>query len=76
MKLNKPILFLLAILVLTIAISIYIENGKEGFVVEAVSKMVRKRVNKRYRPLRRNLIKHKENLMEDFEKMIHKMDKK
>ena len=76
MKLNKPILFLLAILVLTIAISIYIENGKEGFVVEAVSKMVRKRVNKRYRPLRRNLIKHKQNLMEDFEKMIHKMDKK
>ena len=76
MKLNKPILFLLAILVLTIALSIYIENGKEGFVVEAVSKMVRKRVNKRYRPLRRNLIKHKQNLMEDFEKMIHKMDKK
>lgn len=76
MKLNKPILFLLAILMLTIALSIYIENGKEGFVVEAVSKMVRKRVNKRYRPLRRNLIKHKQNLMEDFEKMIHKMDKK
>ena len=76
MKLNKPILFLLAILVLTIALSIYIENGKEGFVVEAVSKMVRKRVNKRFRPLRRNLIKHKQNLMEDFEKMIHKMDKK
>ena len=75
MKLNKPILFLLAILVLTIALSIYIENGKEGFVVEAVSKMVRKRVNKRYRPFRRNLIKHKQNLMEDFEKMIHKMDK-
>ena len=49
------------------------ENGKEGFVVEAVSKMVRKRVNKRYRPLRRNLIKHKQNLMEDFEKMIHKI---
>ena len=76
MKVSKPILFLFAILVITIVLSIYIENGKEGFVVEAVGKMVRKRVNKRYRPLRRNLIKHKQNLMEDFEKMIHNMDKK
>ncbi len=76
MKVSKPILFLFGILVVTVSLSIYIENRKEGFVVEAVSKMVRKRVNKRYRPLRRNLIKHKQNLMEDFEKMIHKMDKK
>ena len=76
MKVSKPILFLFAILVITIVLSIYIENGKEGFVVEAVGKMVRQRVNKRYRPLRRNLIKHKQNLMEDFEKMIHNMDKK
>ena len=38
--------------------------------------MVKKRIYKRYRPFRRNLIKHKQNLMEDFEKMIHNIDKK
>ena len=51
-------------------------DGKEGFVIEAVGKMVKKRINKRYRPIRKNLIKHKQNLMEDFEKMIHNMYKK
>jgi len=76
MKLNKPLLFVFCLLVLSIAISIYIENGKEGFVIEAVSKMVKKRINKQYRPLRRNLMKHKQNLMEDFEKMVHNLDKK
>ncbi len=76
MKINKPLIFVFCLLVISIALSIYFENGKEGFVIEAVSKMVKKRVNKRYRPFRRNLMKHKQNLMEDFEKMVHNMDKK
>ena len=76
MKINKPLLFIFSLLLISVALAIYFENGKEGFVIEAVSKMVKKRVNKRYRPFRRNLIKHKQNLMEDFEKMVHNMDKK
>ena len=59
-----------------IALSVYVENGREGFIVEAVGKMVKKRVNKRYRPFRKNLMKHKKNLTEDFEKMVHSMTKK
>ena len=76
MKIKKPLLFIFCLLLIIIALSIYFENGKEGFVIEAVSKMVKKRVSKRYRPFRRNLIKHKKNLMEDFEKMVHNIDKK
>ena len=75
MKINKPLLFVFCLLVVSIALSIYFEIGKEGFVIEAVSKMVTKRINKQYRPVRRNLIKHKKNLMEDFEKMVHNLDK-
>jgi hypothetical protein len=75
MKINKPLLFVFCLLVVSIALSIYFEIGKEGFVIEAVSKMVKKRINKQYRPVRRNLIKHKKNLMEDFEKMVHNLDK-
>ena len=76
MKINKPLLFVFCLLVVSIALSIYFEIGKEGFVIEAVSKMVTKRINKQYRPVRRNLIKHKKNIMEDFEKMVHNLDKK
>jgi hypothetical protein len=76
MKINKPLLFVFCLLVVSIALSIYFEIGKEGFVIEAVSKMVTKRINKQYRPVRRNLIKHKKNLMEDFEKMVYSIDKK
>ena len=76
MKINKPLVFVFCLLLISVALAIYFENGKEGFVIEAVGKMVKKRIYKRYRPFRRNLIKHKQNLMEDFEKMVHNIDKK
>ena len=44
MKINKPLLFVFCLLLIIIALSIYFENGKEGFVIEAVSKMVKKRI--------------------------------
>ena len=76
MKINKPLVFIFCLFLFVIAFSVYTENGKEGFIVEAVEKMVKKRVNKRYRPFRKNLMKHKKNLTEDFEKMVHRMTKK
>ncbi len=76
MKINKPLVFVFCLFLFIIALSVYVENGREGFIVEAVGKMVKKRVNKRYRPFRKNLMKHKKNLTEDFEKMVHSMTKK
>ena len=76
LNLNKPLVFILCIFIFIIALSVYNENGKEGFVVDAVTNMVKRRINKRYRPLRKNLMKHKNNLMEDFEKMVNDMTKK
>ena len=59
MKINKPLVFIFCLFLFVFAFSVYTENGKEGFIVEAVEKMVKKRVNKRYRPFRKNLMKHK-----------------
>ena len=50
--------------------------NEELLRLNRVEKMVKKRVNKRYRPFRKNLMKHKKNLTEDFEKMVHSMTKK
>jgi hypothetical protein len=75
MKISKPLVFIACLLLFIIALSVYTENGKEGFIVEAVGTMVKKRINKRYRPFRKNLMKHKKNLTEDFTKMVQGMTK-
>ena len=75
MKINNSLVFLLCLLLFSVAMSIYIENGKEGFVVEAIGGMVKKRLNRQYRPVRRNLRRHAKNLTEDFEKMVTSITK-
>ena len=75
MKINNSLVFLLCLLIFSVAMSIYIENGKEGFVVEAIGGMVKKRLNRQYRPVRRNLRRHAKNLTEDFEKMVTSITK-
>ena len=75
MKINNALLFLLCLLLFTVAMSIFIENGKEGFVVEAIGGMINKRLKRKYRPLRRNLRRHAKNLTEDFEKMVTSITK-
>lgn len=75
MKINNGLVFLLCLLLFSIAMSIFMENGKEGFVAEAIGGMVTKRLNRQYRPLRRNLRRHAKNLTEDFEKMVTSITK-
>ena len=75
MKINNSLVFLLCILLFTLAMSIYMENGKEGFVIQAIGGMVNKRINRKYRPLRRNLKRHANKLTEDFEKMVNSISK-
>jgi|TARA_R110001599_G_scaffold33757_2_gene108664 hypothetical protein len=76
MKISNPLVFIFCLFLFVIAYSVYSENRTEGFIVEAVGKMVKRNVNKRYRPFRKNMMKHKKNLTEDFEKMVHSMSKK
>ena len=75
MKINNSLVFLLCILLFTLAMSIYMENGKEGFVIQAIGGMINKRLKRKYRPLRRNLRRHAKNLTEDFEKMVTSITK-
>ena len=75
LKISKPLLFIFCLFLFIIIMSIYAENGREGFVVDAVGNLVKKRINKRYRPFRKNLMKHKKNLTEDFVKMVNDLSK-
>lgn len=73
---NDGIIVLAILTSVIVLCCLYQEYTREGFAIPGVQRMIGRHIRNQTRPLRRNLVRHRKNLGEQFGTMFKKVRKK